>query len=145
MNDTTSSIEFKGSGNATSGKLPNSVRALPAIASQPVDTTDGSQAPNETEKGLGSIVPSMNGSTPDAPSSITSPAERVKGDGNWGLLRRLTFRWPRNREAREALRYKTWQVVCQLIGEGLPVPDNEELEALTARWEIGRASCRERV
>ncbi len=54
------------------------------------------------------------------------------------FLDRLSFRYPNAREAREALKYMVWSVAAQLFAEGLPMPSDEELEALTVRWvELG--------
>lgn len=47
----------------------------------------------------------------------------------------LSWRFPRNRQAREALGVPMLTVAAYLLAEGLPIPStNEELEALTRRW-----------
>ena len=64
-----------------------------------------------------------------------SPENAVKPNDCLDPVNRLTWRFPRNRQAREAIRPMMWMVATQLLAEGLPVPPTEEeLEALTARW-----------
>jgi hypothetical protein len=47
---------------------------------------------------------------------------------------RFSYRYPRTRKSREALKLLRWTVAAHLLAEGLPIPEEEELDALTARW-----------
>jgi hypothetical protein len=68
-------------------------------------------------------------------SDCLSLEDAVKPDDCLDPVKRLNWSFPRNRQAREALRPVMWTVAAHLLAEGLPIPStNEEMEALTRRW-----------
>src|SRR5271165_5219679 len=71
-------------------------------------------------------------STPDGrgTTDCQRPEDAVTND-HLDSVKRLSWRFPRNRQVRAAL---MWMVAAQLLVEGLPIPSDAELEALTARY-----------
>jgi hypothetical protein len=80
------------------------------------------------------VVASQSTEVTDKSSNSGGPQEPVKGSNCVDLVERLKFRYPRNHNAREALRSLKWTLAFELHGEGLPIPPHEALEELTARW-----------
>jgi hypothetical protein len=137
-----SNSNSKQSKKLNSSKPTKSAGERAVIASQATGITGESPAPDDVEKNQSVTMPTIDKSEPSTRRPLASLQGPVEGYNSLRALRRLTYRWPRDRQSRK---HASTFIICQLLEHDLPIPhDDEILEELGARhFELVRMIARE--
>jgi hypothetical protein len=125
-----------------SGRSTKSAESQSVSAAEPIQITAASQVPKDVAKNGDLQMQAGDPSKPRARPTLASPIRPGEGYNSLRLLRRLTYRVPRDCQFRKhALTF----IIGQLVKDDLPVPhDDEILEELGARhFELVRMIGRE--
>jgi hypothetical protein len=113
-------------------KSSKSAESQAGIASQPTESTGTSLAPNDMENNSNLQMPAGDPSKPSARPTLESLMEQVKGYDPLPFIKRLKYRYPRDRDSREF----AGQISLVLwISESIPIPTDDEVrQALGAHY-----------